>query len=935
MSLRLPFPGALDGRVHREEDLTLARINSHRNAPKSSALEPPMPMSAGPTLDGATAHAAAAMEASRVTAPVAPGRRRIVFPDPIAFRFLEDDPSVTVIERRNVLQGYELYLVEQWVCSRQSPTLVIVTYTGDPKHSIVVGVLEVPTDEKGWSPRLKLYFTAVQQYHARPKETDIGEIMVTNLSSFPSALTVIAVPDGDIRNHRQEFIVNEDLKRLGCSGRSGMTLSEPTPATQAKFLQLYKTSDRIPISQAVLELVKLCQVALFIFGKLDQEYMDGLLCDVTETAINNWWTEIGSEYFNIEPTDGILGPTTVAALLGTLIGARNRLSYLGAPIAKDVFDIDSTKRGIGAFQKTYKLEKTRRLDRRTLLKLHSATAKAAAGEGGWGVQKAVKSTVAEIGGKRGELVIGMVSGRDKANIGDVETLDLDKFINLVHGERSKWLWHGKPRKTFLDQNDAPLFGNELKDDTISQTSSRRTQSMPVEDESEARKKEDSPGVYSAQPQGSALSMADSPGDKDALRRTVFKSVAGKVSDARSGLGRIRDAVGGGLRGHASRPSRDEGPDSATGGFVTPSVATLAQSSASLSSPVAVGRAFTWKNKPEEYLNAMKKQAGESPAPPRQPAIVKDTIAEEHETPLADVKETTDPFEDGEYTQSKLAGERDKLEEVQATEIRKELVDNDVSVGGSVVDESDLQGPILAAERRSNIPLACLQRRHSMDTVSNTALHQPANEARYPRRLSFSDAEDAILRWEEILDIGGVTPVDCLLDSFGSITTLQTQAELARSLYGRLLGMQMDLAPWVTAKVSDVEALDETLGVQQADLQSLYLAAGDAYQHMHHSSSELVAEERLRLTEGVKDVETLMAKLEYEINALVGKVQDVEDGVAQFERQVVDVEKRAEELKAVLETESWLHWFVRTLTGIGTGPNITRGVVSERPQGRRT
>ncbi len=291
--------------------------------------------------------------------------------------------------------------------------------------------------------------------------------MVTNLSSFPSALTVIPIPDGDIRKHRQMFIVNEDLKRLGCSGRSGMTLSDPTPATQAKFTQMYKTSDRVPFAQSVLELVKLCQVALFIFGKLEQEYIDGLLCDVTESAINNWWTEVGSEYFNAEPTDGILGPTTVAALLGTLMGARNRLRDYGAPVAKDVFDVDSTKKGIGTFQKAFKLERTRRLDRQTLLKLHSVTAKAAAREGGWGVQKAVKSTIGEFGGKKGELMIGMVSGREKGNIGDIETLDLDKFISLASGERAKWLWHGKPRRTLQDHHEhsmpdmsSLLFGKE-------------------------------------------------------------------------------------------------------------------------------------------------------------------------------------------------------------------------------------------------------------------------------------------------------------------------------------------------------------------------------------------------------------------------------------------------------------------------------------------
>ena len=52
----------------------------------------------------------------------------------------------------------------------------------------------IPADEGEWSPRLRMYFKAIQQYHARPKDTHLGELMVTNLSSFPSALTVIPVP---------------------------------------------------------------------------------------------------------------------------------------------------------------------------------------------------------------------------------------------------------------------------------------------------------------------------------------------------------------------------------------------------------------------------------------------------------------------------------------------------------------------------------------------------------------------------------------------------------------------------------------------------------------------------------------------------------------------------------------------------------------------
>lgn len=773
----------------------------------------------------------------------------------------------------------------------------------------MTGVLEIPSEEKDWSSRLRLYFNAIQQYHARPKETDIGELMVTNLSSFPSALTVIAVPDGDIQQHRNMFIVNENLKRLGCSGRSGLTLTDPTPATQAKFLQLYKTNEKIPFCLAVVELVKMSQMALFLFGTLEEEYIDGLLCDMTETAINNWWTEIGSEYFNIEPTDGILGPTTLAALLGTVMGARNRLSYCGAPVAKDVFELEATKKGIGTFQKSVKLERTRRLDRQTLLKLHSVTAKAAAGDGGWGVQKAVKSTVAEIGGKRGELVIGMVGGRDKANIGDIETVDLGRFISLAYGERPKWLWHGKARRTPQEtgpEHTGSAFGKELRDEMMSspQSGSRRIQSAPAEDEAEARKREDSPAIFSL-PQathsapvgGEVPTPTTTTADRDALRKTVFKSVAGKVSDARSGLGRIRDAVGGGLRGHVSRPSKDESPDRNGSGYSSPSIAILAQSSAAVTSPVVTGRAFTWKVKPEEY--ALKNRVVEE-------GMVMSPSAQSSDTQLATAIEAPE--------QLRTAGEK-----VSLAELRKDILNTTISAAGSETGDLDLEGPVVTAERNSDLPMLSLQRRHSIDNLFS--LSRPLNDARYPRRISFSEAEDAVLRWHDIVDLGDEEAA--VADSNAVLATLLSQEEFAYNLYRRLKQMQIDMAPWVAGKLSGVEALDSVFGFQQEEIQTLYMAVSEVYARMQHNSGELVGRERARLTEAVKDVESLVAKLEYEISALVGKVSEVEDGVAQFEAQVEDLEQRAEELKSVLETESWAHWLVRTLTGIGTGPNITR------------
>ncbi|TVY29970.1 Protein STB2 [Lachnellula hyalina] len=891
----MPPPLAYDPQMHHEDQITLSRTLSSQKAiikgnSNGKSVTPAMATEPSPSHE----------------TPHTSKRRHCVFADPVAFRYLEEDSSTVVIERRGKLQGYELYIVEQWSCSRVHPTFVITTYTGDPNHSVLVAVLGVPADEESWSPRLRVYFKAVSQFHARPKETPLGLLMVTNLSSFPSSLTVIPVPDGDVRKHREDFIVNENLKRLGCSGRSGMSLSTPAGATQAKFFQLYKTSDRIPLYGAVIELVKLCQVALMIFGKLSQEYADGCLCDVTERAVNDWWTEIGSEYYNVEPTDGILGPTTVSALLGMLIGARNRLNYYGAPVAKDAFDVVSLKRGIAYFQKSQKMERTRRLDRYTLDRLHRVTAKAAAGEG-WAVPKAVKSTVAELSGKGGEMVMGMV-GRDKAGIGDIETLDLDRFVTLIHGERAKWLWYGKPRRMGTSEkfgkSDTEGPTSFTKDDQGGyKWSHSRSESVPPEDESEVRKKEiDSPNaVYSSRPPGSATSMLESPGERDPqLRRAIFKGVTEKMSDARSGFGRIKDAVG--LRGHVSKHSKDE-----SGYFGPTSSTILAQSSGPPTSPQMMGKAFTWKNTPTDYENGAPKQTD-----PTTGAAIS-AGSQEPASPSSDSKSTLPT--DGPVSEEVLkAAQINAKWAEQAKEIRKEYVANEPSVAGSTCGDGDLEGHLLELERDPHSSEILLHRRHSISGSTSAT----RNEEWWPRQMSFSEAEDAVLTWEP------VGTVDDDVDESDNWVALQKYKYIAedfKRLFEQITHLQNAIAPWVETKVEAVEALDTQAAQDGEDFQTLYYKLSMSYKTVKQNCQDILGDERSHVTEAVKDIEVLGAKLEYEINALVSKVQDVEDGVAQFERQVDNLEYRAGELESTLASESWPHYIVRTITGIGTGPNI--------------
>ncbi|RCI12999.1 hypothetical protein L249_0194 [Ophiocordyceps polyrhachis-furcata BCC 54312] len=787
--------------------------------------------------------------------------RHLVFPDPAAFRYLEEDPAVRVVDRRSHLHGYELYVVEQWVCSRKSPTLVIATYTGDATHAISVGILAVPVDEALWSPRLRIYMWAAQQHHARPKETNLGELLVTNLSSFPSALTVIAVPNGDFRKYRHLFTVNEDLKRLGCSGRSAMTLTEPSEATQAKFYYLFKTSDRIPLLQSVPELVKLCQIALFLFEKLDSEYIDGLLCDVTESAIGDWWTEVGAEHYNFEPSDGILGPSTVAALLGMLMGARNRLHWYGAPVSKDVFDIDNTKRGVGYFQKQHKLEKTRRLDRQTLFKLHTVTAKAAAGEG-WGVQKAVKSTVTEIGGKRGEIVMDMVSGKDKGGLADIETLDINRFASLVYGERPKWLWHGKPRRTAAElvDDDQELGAMILAKQEPGGQSAKRVQTMVLDEEPEAKRREEAFAVPPAHPHGAAGNGAYHAGERDASRKNVFRSVAGK------GLGRIKDAVGGSRRGHATRPSASLKDDYADG-------------SMNLGSP---GRSSTWRRSDPNALPGPSSDA--TFAGPGSRAAGK-----------------------------KPAHARPDRLDLSGADLRRSVLPQ--SLSWARPDENDL---LLYAKRNAGGRKPTTLRRNSCGTSDIVPWHT-VNENRWAQRLSFGDAEQAVLTWTDIADSAADGP--------------EARVAEMEHLDSLVQGIVHTMEPWVEDRVKAIRTLNERYARENDEMEGLHSQLQDACRRMQMDSDEILAAERRSLGDGVHELELLFARLEYEIDGIAQKANDLEEGIQTLERNVDDVEERATELKAQLEQESWLHWFVRTLTGVGTGPNITREEEPAKGPGR--
>ena len=834
--------------------------------------------------------------------------RRLVTPDPAAFRYLEEDPSTVVLERRRRLHGYELFFVEQWGCSRVHPTFCITTYTGLEQHSIVVGVLSIPTDEKIWSPRLRVYLNAITKYHARKKETSLGTLMVTNLSGLPSALTVIPVPDGDIKRHREDFVVSENLKRLGCSGRAGINIAPPTAATQTKFVQSYHTSDQLTIHGAVIELVKLCQVALMFFDKLAPEYADGLLCDVTETAINEWWSDFGSDIFNVDPTDGILGPTTVAGLLGLLMGARNRLNAFGAPVAKDVFDIASTKKAIAHFQKSQKLERSRRLDRRTLDQLHKVTAKAASGDG-WTVPRAVKSTVAELSGKGDNMIFK----GDKPRISEVETLDIETFVLFGSGERFKWLWHGKPRKNY--ESEANVFGAIRGDDDFAFNDEQEgptsfgTKKDSFEDDRQSLRQTISDRTFPGHSHSSQTSIDNTDRDK-ALRKSVLKGLSGKTPDARSGFGRFKDAVGRrGLRGHQSKYSVDDAYLSTEGSarnsedvrrsFDMPpfNVSQLEKYLSGVDGPNASAsvstEALTADNKPLKEAIASKEVSHQSSY----------SSLTDLETPAAKPKSSLPRSDYMELLQTAngITGRDRDHEETDDGRNRSQLMHDDQAIKRMEnFDWASSKPPPLRSSRSQS---------HLTDSMSNAYW-----EYRWPRNMSFTAMVDVIAASQpqhSSVDENILTSKD----ADAAFAFEQSLASQNRVMEARLQHLKTLEVPWIEAKLAQIEAFDQQCGRDQSSLDMVYQHKVEESHTLQDASEELLSQERAALIEANKDTETLGAKLEYELSALQSKVEDVEDGVAEFERQVRLIESRVKEQLLEDNTvgkprEGWLSWLFR-------------------------
>ncbi|KAI7892000.1 uncharacterized protein EV154DRAFT_201901, partial [Mucor mucedo] len=298
-------------------------------------------------------------------------KKRFVFAERSKSLHIAATCGLSVISEQQVLTGYQIYIVEQWVCDRNIGSNVVSVFTGDENHTIHVAVIAISTAELQ-HPRPQIQSLLNTNADLKLKPTPLGEIQLTDPSELPFDMDMVLIPDGDYDHWIRQAHVNINLRRTNCTGRSSLNLRPPNPASEEKFRSLYKIADSVPFDDAVLRLVTLVQIALYLFKLLDKDYIDGLICNQTNAALWTFYTKYDpiktTEFSLKEPW---MEPHLLAAIISKLMMCRNKLQDYNFTTLKDPFaDFDHFRADIGDYQRYKNIRPTKFIDLETLSKLN-------------------------------------------------------------------------------------------------------------------------------------------------------------------------------------------------------------------------------------------------------------------------------------------------------------------------------------------------------------------------------------------------------------------------------------------------------------------------------------------------------------------------------------------------------------------------------------
>lgn len=393
------------------------------------------------------------------------------------------------------LVGYEAYFVEQWISSRSSNTL-IVTYTGDQSDRIIAYHVQalsknlklepppaihavsgnshndspaLPFDN--WPPKFISYLIEqLESPFSVATETSLGYAFITNLAQLNPFLSLIDAKTGKIADDYILFVVNYNLKKLGCGSRSAATTDEPSKSMESKFKTAFKIHQKTPVNYAVIDLIMITQTFLHYYGLLDPIYCDGLFCEKTEFAIVEWWKMISDiplamHIIKIKP------PTchpndSIQAIIGFTVLCRYLLELGGNnfSVPKDPLEVKRMKESFTKFQKHFKIETTATLNSETLHRLldwgQNIKASQNLAKDLSKVKNLVKNTVIDITSGKNLQIIAQNATASPFYLHSSSNYDHGKMINCQNIEHVKHMSLGKQLNYLFYGTGKPVNLNE-------------------------------------------------------------------------------------------------------------------------------------------------------------------------------------------------------------------------------------------------------------------------------------------------------------------------------------------------------------------------------------------------------------------------------------------------------------------------------------------
>ncbi|KAJ3337457.1 hypothetical protein HDU93_001051 [Gonapodya sp. JEL0774] len=383
----------------------------------------------------------------------------------LAGREQSTNPTIVNIVADSVeVEGFQTFVVSEWVYIRARRYKTITVFTGNPNDKIKVCIIDFLKDDPStYGRELHALFSQMERDGAKPKSTKHGTIMITDLSSLPPSLSTLQLPDGDYDEQYGSIRLALNLRRFGCTGRTNLALTKaPTEASRERFYYLFLVHDSIPFEKGVVELALLIQRSLFLFGLLERQYVDGLLCDNTVRGL-----QLFSEYFgapSLQIADQGIDRNIVASLLSKITSTRHKLASIGLKdVPKDPFaSLDAFLSAIRTFQQTSFRDSdcqpsvTSLLDVPTVQRIEKVYLLRAA------MPKKMDDKVRALKSKVGE-VAGVANHILSSSSADSETQQIEILRQNATIESLKYLFYGSkmPRRGGTTQNPTSTTGDPV------------------------------------------------------------------------------------------------------------------------------------------------------------------------------------------------------------------------------------------------------------------------------------------------------------------------------------------------------------------------------------------------------------------------------------------------------------------------------------------